>query len=573
MKRPFITILLCSLVFLWVKGQHTIRLELPNQEQLSSQHVQQVIQDSEGFLWYATEGGGVCRDDGCQMLVFRSDAEHPDLLGSNDVACIAEAAGRFIIIGTYHGASVLDKHDYSIRRLDDVDNKRVDDVHIDRNGHWWLTSNRKLYEYAADGQLLNVYPGGDKYIFRLHEDMQGRILCTEWEGGTLRLDNGRLVQLTTEWPDTINFSRVMIDHQGRHLVSDGLGACYVLSDSEQQSWFKGQMLTRFIADSIRTTCGLSIRPTAVAFTETGELWFSTGKDIRVKKDGEESVVLSDTKDVSAMTFTQDGTLWLATIFGTVMCYKDGQLVTDDYASNEYGDAVTHLDVDSTGCLLLVSDHYIRIYDPVRHTLRQQSRETAGVYSIELQETSPNSRWSQPQNPAVVERMPQWVWWIIVALILILSLLIAYIWFLYRQRKRFMEAMKKNVTVTEQSVDDRQEEQPALSDEWLQKAIAQVEAHLSDDSYNVEQLSNDLCMSRMTFYRRIQSATGQKPTDFMRTIRLRRAAEMLREGRLTITEISYATGFSSVSYFSRCFRTMYGVPPTQFIAETTSSALS
>ena len=71
------------------------------------------------------------------------------------------------------------------------------------------------------------------------------------------------------------------------------------------------------------------------------------------------------------------------------------------------------------------------------------------------------------------------------------------------------------------------------------------------------------MSRMTFYRKIQSATGHTPTEFMRTIRLRRAAEMLQEARLTVTEISYATGFSSVSYFSRCFRALYGVPPTQY----------
>jgi AraC-like DNA-binding protein len=111
-----------------------------------------------------------------------------------------------------------------------------------------------------------------------------------------------------------------------------------------------------------------------------------------------------------------------------------------------------------------------------------------------------------------------------------------------------------------------EEQPSeyVKDEWLKKAIEMVEAHLSDEHYNVEQLSADLCMSRMTFYRKIQSATGQKPTEFIRTIRLRRAAELLREGCLTVSEISYHTGFSSVSYFSRCFRTMFGVSPTQFL---------
>lgn len=94
-----------------------------------------------------------------------------------------------------------------------------------------------------------------------------------------------------------------------------------------------------------------------------------------------------------------------------------------------------------------------------------------------------------------------------------------------------------------------------------------QSHIGDEHYNVEQLSSDMCMSRMTFYRKIQSATGQKPTEFIRTIRLRRAAELLREGRMNITEVSYATGFSSVSYFSRCFRAMYSVSPTQFVEKS------
>lgn len=558
--------LLLLLVFLlpcvgW--AQEGQRLLLPNREQLSAEQVLYVMQDSEGFLWYATEGGGICRDDGRQMLVFRSDAEHPNLLCSNDVACIAEAEGRYIIIGTYHGACILDKQDYSIRTLADVDKQRVDDILVGRNGHWWLTANKKIYEYSKDGQLLNIYLGGDKYIFRLHEDQQGRLWGVEWEGGTIRLDDGQIVQVSKEWPADFNFRRVVTDRQGNQLVADGFGECYALCSSEQQSWFDGQIMTRFMADSVRMARQLSSRPTALAISKAGELWFSTGKDIRVKKGDAEIVVLSDTKDVSAMAFTPNGTLWLATIFGTLMTYQDGKLTTDEYASNEYGDAVTHLEVDSLGRLVIVCNRYVRLYDPIHHTLRQQSREAAGVYSIELQETGPNMRWSEPQDSTVVERMPQWGWGILVVLIVLLSALIVYVCFLYRQRKHFMESMKKDMTGPIQSDYDKPENQTPFSDEWLQNAISQVEAHLRDDSYSVEQLACDLCVSRMTLYRKIQAATGQKPTEFMRTIRLRRAAEMLREGHLSITEISYASGFSSVSYFSRCFRAMYGVPPTQF----------
>lgn len=547
-------------------------LTFPRLEQLSSQYVTHVIQDSEGYLWYGTEGGGVCRDDGHQILVFRSDAEHPDLLGSNSIACLAEATQRYIIIGTYHGAFLLDKHDYSIRRMIEVDDKRVDDIIISKNGHWWMTSNKKVYEYA-DRKLINIYPAGDKYIFRLQEDQEGMIWATEWEGGLLQLKDGHFIQVRAK-NDTIDFRRIMTDDQGRQLVANGLGECHALDNNRQKPFFDGKFFTKFTGDSIRRTYGLSTRPTAIALPprpsgrlREGELWFSTGKDIRCKTKDTEQIILPDTKDVSAMCFAKDGTLWLATIFGTIMTYKDGQLLTDEYASNEYGDAVLALQTDSLGRLIIVYDRYVRLYDPTRQTLRQQNIEADGIYRIELQETEPGKRWSMPQQ-SVAEQMPLWIWWLIAVLLLSLIALSGYILFLRRQRQRFLAVMKRKTTTPEQTQEEQiAEEQPSLNDAWLQQAIEYVEKNIADEHYSVEQLSNDLCMSRMTLYRKIQSATGQKPTEFIRTIRLRRAAELLREGRLTITEISYATGFSSVSYFSRCFRTMYGVAPTQFITSS------
>ena len=623
MKNHIILLLLVFLLPCIGQAQGRQRLSLPNREQLSTERVLQVMQDSEGFLWYATEGGGVCRDDGRQVLVFRSSANHPDLLGDNNVACIAEA-GQQIIIGSFHGAYLLNKQDYSISRLAEVDDKRVDDIVVSSDGHWWLTANKKIYEYDGCGRLLKTHAAGDKYINRLHEDSRHCMWASQWYGGLLKLEGGKFVAVP--WPldaaptdisddgtsgalligtigrgvvryqsdngtieqtvpdDSICMSRVSTDLQGRLLVTDGQGSCYALCDNKPQAWFKGDILTRAVADSLCAAYGLSARPTALAFSQSGDLWFSTGKDIRRMKQGSEEVLLGDTKDVSAMAFTEDGTLWLATIFGTLMTYKGGQLATDEYASNEFGDGVTQLGVDSLGCLVLVSDRYVRLYDPVRRTLRQQSREEDGVYSIELQETQPDSRWSQPE-PEVVERMPLWVWYLLVALILILTALVTYIWQLHRQRKRFLASMKdftpapapeesrENISSAE-SAESNRNEAPIRESEapWLLQAIAQVEAHLSDDGYNVEQLASDLCMSRMTFYRKIQSATGQKPTEFIRTIRLRRAAELLREGRMTVTEVSYATGFSSVSYFSRCFRTMFGVPPTNFSKTWSTSFL-
>ena len=562
MKHYYTILFFISLLPLLGSAQEQQELTFPRLEQLSAQHVTHVIQDSEGYLWYGTEGGGVCRDDGHQILVFRSDAEHPDLLGSNSIACLAEATQRYIIIGTYHGAFLLDKHDYSIRRMIEVDDKRVDDIIISKNGHWWMTSNKKVYEYA-DRKLINIYPAGDKYIFRLQEDQEGMIWATEWEGGLLQLKDGHFIQVRAK-NDTIDFRRIMTDDQGRQLVANGLGECHALDNNRQKPFFDGKFFTKFTGDSIRRTYGLSTRPTAIALPprpsgrlREGELWFSTGKDIRCKTKDTEQIILPDTKDVSAMCFAKDGTLWLATIFGTIMTYKDGQLLTDEYASNEYGDAVLALQTDSLGRLIIVYDRYVRLYDPTRQTLRQQNIEADGIYRIELQETEPGKRWSMPQQ-SVAEQMPLWIWWLIAVLLLSLIALSGYILFLRRQRQRFLAVMKRKTTTPEQTQEEQiAEEQPSLNDAWLQQAIEYVEKNIADEHYSVEQLSNDLCMSRMTLYRKIQSSTGQKPTEFIRTIRLRRAAELLREGRLTITEISYATGFSSESH-SRCCRHIEGV---------------
>lgn len=580
MKQTAIISLLLMLLMtsFQLKAENYKPLTLPNRELLSSDKVLYVMQDAEGYLWYATEGGGVCRDDGRQVDVFRSDADHPDLLGSNNVVSLGES-GRYIIIGTSHGAYLLDKKDYGIRRMKEVDDKRVDDIVVSSKNHWWLTSNKKVYEYSPDGNLLNIYPAGDKYIFRMREDRQGRLWCTEWEGGTYLLDGGRFILSTSEWPDSVSFSRMTTDSQGRRLVADGFGECYALSSKEQERWFDGEILTRETADSVQQAWRLSQRPAALAFDKDGNLWFSTGKEIRrMLKRGEETCI-DKLKDVSAMSFTSDGTLWLATIFGRLYHYASGKAVLDEYGSNEYGDGVRAMEVDSIGRLVLVYDRYTRIYDIRRQTMRQQSHESAGTYIIELQETASGERWSQPPRDAGVlsgGRPVGWWLWAVCALLAICTVcLVVYIGHLRRQRRQFLAQMRSLKTETEETspaVASSTQHVPTAEDKWVQKAISCVESHMSEDGYTVEQLSSELCMSRMTFYRKIQSATGHTPTEFIRTIRLRRAAELLRQSDCTITEIAYATGFSSVSYFSRCFRTMFGMPPTQFGSHTTADDL-
>ena len=102
-----------------VKAFDMIVRNLPNSEQLPTKELLCIFQDSEGYMWYGTEGGGLCRDDGYMVKVFRSDFKNPGVLENNSVTCITEDGEGKIWFGTKRGVYILSKTDYEIRALAD----------------------------------------------------------------------------------------------------------------------------------------------------------------------------------------------------------------------------------------------------------------------------------------------------------------------------------------------------------------------------------------------------------------------------------------------------------------------
>ena len=99
--------------------------------------------------------------------------------------------------------------------------------------------------------------------------------------------------------------------------------------------------------------------------------------------------------------------------------------------------------------------------------------------------------------------------------------------------------------------------------FIDKATHYIEEHLSDSELTVEQMSDNLAMSRVQLYRRIVSITGKTPSELIRLIRLRHAERLVVQSQLSISEISYMVGFSSTRYFSRCFKDLYGYLPSRY----------
>jgi DNA-binding response OmpR family regulator len=97
----------------------------------------------------------------------------------------------------------------------------------------------------------------------------------------------------------------------------------------------------------------------------------------------------------------------------------------------------------------------------------------------------------------------------------------------------------------------------------------IEKNLSDTEFNVEQLGKKLYMSRATLYRKIHALTGESPNEFVRSYRLKRAAELLESNFGSILEVSFEVGFSSSSYFTKCFKKKFNRLPSSF-GETDSA---
>ena len=103
----------------------------------------------------------------------------------------------------------------------------------------------------------------------------------------------------------------------------------------------------------------------------------------------------------------------------------------------------------------------------------------------------------------------------------------------------------------------------LDTEFIHKVRGVVEAHLGESGFEVEDLCKELGMSRTNLHRKLKALTDSSATEFMRKLRLERAAQLLREGKHSVSEVAYQVGFESLSYFSKSFQDELGVSPSEY----------
>ncbi|MBL6449666.1 response regulator [Fulvivirga sp. 29W222] len=116
---------------------------------------------------------------------------------------------------------------------------------------------------------------------------------------------------------------------------------------------------------------------------------------------------------------------------------------------------------------------------------------------------------------------------------------------------------------ELNVEPKKVKLSSSDEKFIQMALDSVEQNMANFEYSAEDFGRDIGMSRMQVYRKLKALTGQSANEFIRTIRLKRAAQLLEQNELTIAEVTYNVGFQDLQYFRNCFKKLFGVNPSGY----------
>ena len=130
----------------------------------------------------------------------------------------------------------------------------------------------------------------------------------------------------------------------------------------------------------------------------------------------------------------------------------------------------------------------------------------------------------------------------------------------KNRERVRNILSRSTSTSEQEMGEVLSE---YDQKFMDELYKLMEEELSNTELNINRITELLYMSRTKLYYKIKGLTGETPSAFFRTYKLNRAAELLKSGKYTVSEIVDKTGFSTQSHFSSVFKSKFGVSPSQY----------
>lgn len=654
--------------------------------------VDMLIDNTQGVVWVTTmDNLYMYRREGRQLIALDTSTFLPAGCKILDGLCEDRMGNVWVAGFTPHTFIISDTQQSIVRETVPAMNQLTgfpllpDRMVADNDGNFWIWQGRigLMHYEQATAKLISA--GGMSIARGIAKDRN--------DSGIWVADNQTLKHLAYHAGKIQEIKLATFPTAINHIADNGNGTVWIGTKNAVYRYSTSTNMVKKIADS-------EAKVLSIAEGSDGSVYFvNDKKQLVCCKKGSAPKILENPhrEDFTALAMAPDGILWCATQQGSVYSLSpDGNaLEYKKQISNSNGDAIVDVKVDRVGHVWLLSNQYLREYNPRNdafRTLRSTDPEIAVSYFYRLETVDDNKMaadgagaylqfesskmldqqtanrahpyvttvqmgdsilmcstyqkelqipsrvhnvilqcstfdavnankvsfaykvegwnkewvylpegvnsiylnnlpkgkfrlllratdrygcWSTQETEYVLHRLPAWweTWW---AYLIYALLAITIVYGLGKLNRRIrllmlLQQKRKAISLTEVQV---KPEELAKGHEhtelFLKQVIEKIEAHLDDTSYGVEQLSSDMCMSRMSLYRKVQSMSGLSPNEFIRDIRLKKAAAILRRHPdIAISRLAEMVGFASPKYFSKCFKNKFGVQPSQYIKDKTT----
>lgn len=209
----------------------------------------------------------------------------------------------------------------------------------------------------------------------------------------------------------------------------------------------------------------------------------------------------------------------------------------------------------------VDKNWIMLVDN-RHTAFYNQLEK-GTYQFRMRYRNNYGQWVESNVPLTLVQLPHFyeTWYAELFYLLILIGIGYGSWRKYRTylRRKNDKRLKKIVALTRvESLSDSSEDK-----HFLQSVADEIGKYMDDSDFDLDKLAGALMISKSTLHRKIKTLTGLTPLDFIRSVKMKKASELLLIYTMNISEVAYAVGYSNPKYFTRCFKDEFGETPTQY----------
>ncbi len=530
---------------------------------------------ADGTLWQGTRGNGLR----VGTTTYWNNKNDASSLPSNHIYSLLQDRNQRIWVGTFGGglALALPQADGTMQFVsflnDSYGLSRVRCMVQDSVGYIWAATNDGLVRFWPDSLIqqpaaYTLYSATRgtlpvNEIYSLALDYLGHLWVGTVGAGLLCLDISSSQSLscrsfTTAQGLANNSVTQLLVEADRYLWA---GTEYGLSRIDLQQY---TVSSYFCSDQMSANC---FSENACMQLTDGRMLFGTDRGILVLPTQHRRV-----PDVSQRTVLSD-----LLVNGTSLRQFRGEVHSEAGISHSQSFTLSHqqnnlefqfTEFDYTGRARIQYRYWLEGYDAdwseatSSHTV-QYKHLSPGRYKLHVQVCNGEGLWST-ENVVYTVRicLPWWFsWWMIIIYLVVAA---AVTWLVVAAVRK-IHRLEEHIRVEKQMAEFKRKFFSDMREQKFIDSLNQIiEQQMSNADLSIDEIAQEMNMSRSQFYNKVRNLTGYKPNEYLRTMRLQRAAEMLlNQDNLNVSEISFAVGYNDSLYFSKCFKKQFGLSPTQY----------